>query len=145
MKRIVLGAIAVGVLTAAIVAPASGGLVEPVPQVYAPKDCETPKKKPHRITLACADDNALLRKMKWSSWGGEKAKGEGWFYINECDPNCAEGDFISYGVKAKLTKIKTKQCGGQTVDLYRRAKLRFIGEVPPHAGNLIEWKLACNA
>jgi hypothetical protein len=144
MKEIVIAAVAAGALAVSLAPSAIGG-IDPVGLVYAPHDCTTPKIEPNRITLACADDNALLRKMKWSSWGGERAKGEGWFYINECEPNCAEGNFVSYGVKAKLKKIKTKQCGGQTVDLYRRAKLRFIGEVPPHAGNLIEWKLACNA
>src|SRR5690349_21990066 len=30
---------------------------------------------------------------------------------------------ISYGAKVKLYKIKTKSCGGQTVDLYRKAKI----------------------
>ncbi len=144
MKKILIASIAAGALAFAVVSPATGGLVEPVPQVYAPKDCETPKKKPHRIVLACGDNNALLRHMEWSDWGGEKAVGTGELSINDCDPNCAEGTFIGYGVKAKLKKIKEKTCGGQLVDLYRRAKLRFIGEVPPHAGNLREWKLFCN-
>ena len=144
MKKILIASIAAGARVASVVSPASGGLVEPVPQVYAPKDCSTPKKKPHRITLACADADILLRKLDWSQWGGEKAKAEGWLYANNCDPNCAEGDFISYGAKVKLYKIKTKSCGGQTVDLYRKAKIRFIGEVPPHAGSLRDWKLFCN-
>jgi hypothetical protein len=144
MKKILIASIAAGALTASIAAPASGGLVEPIGLVYAPHDCTTPKQEPKRIVLACGDSNAYLGKMQWSEWGGEKAKGEGWFYMNDCDPNCADGHFISYGVKAKLFKIKEKTCGGQLVDLYRKAKLRFIGEVPPHAGNLIEWKLFCN-
>jgi hypothetical protein len=144
MKKIVIAAVAAGALAVSLAPSAIGG-IDPVGLVYAPHDCTKPKIEPKRIVLACADNNAYLGKMEWKSWGGEKAKGQGWFYENTCDPNCAEGDFVSYGVKAKLKKIKTKQCGGQTVDLYRRAKLRFIGEVPPQAGNLKEWKLFCNA
>lgn len=145
MKKILIASIAAGALAVAVAAPASGGLVEPVGLVYAPHDCTTPKIEPKRIVLACGDNNAYIGKAKWSEWGGEKAKGEAFLYVNDCDPNCAGGHFISYGVKAKLTKIKEKTCGGQLVDLYRHAKLRFIGEVPPHAGNLTDWKLFCNA
>jgi hypothetical protein len=144
VKKILIASIAAGALTAAVVAPAGAGLVEPVQQVYAPHDCTTPKKKPNRITLACGDANALLKKMEWSTWGGEKAEGTGWFAMNDCDPDCAGGHFITYGADVKLKKIKTGVCGGQTVDLYTVAKITFIGEVPPHANNLYKWKLACN-
>jgi hypothetical protein len=143
MKKILIASIAAGALVASIAGPATAGLVEPVGLVYAPKDCTTPKIEPHRITLACGDSNALLRHMHWDDWNTEKAKGQGELSINNCDPSCADGTFIGYGVKAKLDKIKEKTCGGQRVLLYRHAHLRFIGEVPPHAGNLTDWKLFC--
>ena len=98
MKKIVIASIAAGALAVSIAVPATAGLVEPVGLVYAPHDCTTPKIEPKRITLACGDANAYLGKMKWSDWGTEKAKGEGWYYENNCDPDCASGDFISYGV-----------------------------------------------
>ncbi len=145
MKKILIASIAAGALAVSVAVPATAGLVEPVGLVYAPHDCTTPKIEPKRITLACGDANAYLGKMKWSDWGTEKAKGEGWYYENNCDPDCASGDFISYGAKVKLFKIKEKTCGGQLVDLYRKAKVRFIGEVPPNAQVKQEWKLECNA
>ncbi|MDX6581294.1 MAG: hypothetical protein QOI10_478 [Solirubrobacterales bacterium] len=141
MKKALLGIAAAALLA---FAPAVTAGINPIGLVYAPHDCTTPKIEPHRITLACGDSGALLRKAQWSDWGGEKAKGEAFLAINDCDPNCADGHFITYGVKVKLDKIKEKTCGGQLVDLYRHAHLRFIGEVPPHAGNLTDWKLFCN-
>jgi hypothetical protein len=144
LKKALIASLAATALVVALAAPASGG-INPVGLVYAPHDCLTPKMEPHRITLACGDSGILLQKLQWSDWGGEKAKGTGWLAVNDCDPNCAEGTYITYGVKVKLTKIKEKTCGGQLVDLYRHAHLRFIGEVPPHARRLIDWKLLCNA
>ncbi len=144
MKKILIASIAAGALTAAVVAPAGAGLVEPVGLVYAPHDCTTPKIEPKRIVLACGDANAYVGKVKWSEWGGEKAKGEGWFYLNDCKPDCAGGTFHSYGAKVKLKEIETGKCAGQTVDLYTAAKIKFIGEVPP-GNHLRNWDLACNA
>lgn len=145
MKKILIASISAGLLAVAVAAPASGGLVEPIGLVYAPHDCTTPKIEPKRITLACGDANALLKKLEWSEWGGEKAKGTGWFAVNDCDPNCADGHFITYGAKVKLKEIETDaKCGGQQVDLYTHAKIKFIGEVPP-GNHLRNWDLACNA
>ena len=146
MRKIVIASIAAGALAVSVAAPASGGLVEPVGLVYAPHDCETPKIEPKRIVLACGDFNAYVGKAKWSEWGGEKAKGEAFLYVNDCKPDCASGRFTSYGAKVKLKDIeRDATCGGQTVDLYTTAKIKFIGEVPPHANNLKEWELACNS
>ena len=146
MKKILIASIAAGALAVAVAVPASAGLAEPVGLVYAPHDCTTPKIEPKRIVLACGDNNAYIGKAKWSEWGGEKAKGEAFLYLNDCDPNCAGGHFISYGAKVKLKDIESDAtCAGQTVDLYTTAKIKFIGEVPPHAGNLKKWELACNS
>lgn len=145
MKKILIASISAGLLAVAVAAPASGGLVEPVGLVYAPHDCTTPKIEPKRIVLACGDANAYVGKVKWSEWGGEKAKGEGWFYVNDCKPDCAGGTFHSYGAKVKLKEIETDvRCGGQRVDLYTHAKIKFIGEVPP-GNHLRNWELACNS
>ena len=145
MKKILIASIAAGAMAVSLAPAANGGLVEPVGLVYAPHDCTKPKIEPKRIVLACGDANAYVGKVKWSEWGGEKAKGEGWFYLNNCKPNCAEGDFISYGAKVKLKEIEADAtCGGQTVDLYTHAKIRFIGEVPPGT-HLRNWDLECNS
>ena len=145
MKKILIASIAAGALAVSIAVPATAGLVEPVGLVYAPHDCTTPKIEPKRITLACGDANAYLGKMKWSDWGTEKAKGEAFLYLNDCKPDCAGGHFVSYGAAVKLKDIETGTCAGQTVDLYTTAKIKFIGEVPPHARSLRKWELACNS
>ena len=145
MKKILIASIAAGAMAATLAPSASGGLVEPIGLVYAPHDCTTPKIEPKRIVLACGDNNAYIGKAKWSEWGGEKAKGEAFLYLNNCKPNCASGRFISYGAKVKLKDIESDaSCGGQQVDLYRTAKIKFIGEVPPNAQHLRKWNLLCN-
>ena len=145
MKKILIASIAAGAMAVAMAPSASGGLVEPIGLVYAPHDCTTPKIEPKRIVLACGDNNAYIGKAKWSEWGGEKAKGEAFLYLNNCKPDCASGRFISYGAKVKLKDIESDaSCGGQQVDLYRTAKIKFIGEVPPNARHLRKWDLLCN-
>jgi hypothetical protein len=51
--------------------------------------------KPQSITQFCGDGGAGVSDIKWSSWGSTSAKGTGTYYINGCDPDCADGK-ISY-------------------------------------------------
>jgi hypothetical protein len=45
--------------------------------------------KPTQITLACADDNAYLGSIHWSTWTSTQARGVGTYMLNSCNPNCA--------------------------------------------------------
>ncbi len=51
--------------------------------------------KPKSVTQFCADGGAGVTNIKWSTWGSSSAKGTGTYYINGCDPDCADGK-ISY-------------------------------------------------
>jgi hypothetical protein len=51
--------------------------------------------KPKSVTQFCADGGAGVTDIKWSAWGASSAKGVGTYYINGCDPDCADGK-ISY-------------------------------------------------
>jgi hypothetical protein len=35
------------------------------------------------------------------------------------------------------------QCAHMTLDMYQKAKLRYIGDAPPHANNLRSFGLDC--
>jgi hypothetical protein len=56
--------------------------------------CEIPnQQKPELIYFACADGNTGIGKIEWSSWEAVGATGVGEYFANDCDPDCAEGEF----------------------------------------------------
>ena len=114
-----------------------------VPQTYAPRDCTTPKQEPKSITLSCGDAGAVLKHLTWKNWSDKKVKGEGDLYLKDCDPNCVSGGTDRYRVKVKLHGLKTTQCAGQTIDMYTKAKLTYVGDAPPHANNLRKFPVDC--
>jgi hypothetical protein len=142
VKRLLIVGASVGLLGSAVIAgPATGGTTD----VYAPKDCTKPVIEPKRITLTCADDGIELKRMRWDEWNAPKVKGKGKVLINDCDPNCAAGDTDKYKVKVTLLNIKRYTCGGRTVQMYRRAHLRFPDEKPPNRNSLRSFQLSCNS
>jgi len=66
--------------------------------------------RPSTFTISCADGNSYLTKLKWSSWGST-ARADGVFTINNCDPYCAAGKFVSS--EAVVTLSKPKAVKGQ--------------------------------
>ena len=77
----------------------------PVPAVLA--DCNlangAPTVEPNTIVLACADGNALLTHLSWSSWTTTGAAGGGFFTHNTCAPDCARGTFVSVPARVQLS------------------------------------------
>jgi hypothetical protein len=69
-------------------------------------DCGYPEYKPQTLTEFCADAGNGVTKIKWSSWTSTKAVGTGSFYVNQCDPNCADGKIIWAKVKVVLSGAK---------------------------------------
>jgi hypothetical protein len=82
-------------------------------EVYG--NCKTPSVEPAEIVLACADDNALLESLHWTSWTATSATAVGTFVYNDCTPNCAEGHFHHVpGTRVTLT-VPARNPGGQRV------------------------------
>jgi hypothetical protein len=69
-------------------------------------DCGYPEYKPQSLTEFCADAGNGVTKIKWSSWTSTKAVGTGSLYVNQCDPNCADGKLIWAKVKVVLSGAK---------------------------------------
>ena len=56
--------------------------------------CEIPnQQKPELIYFACADGNTGIGKIEWSTWEATGAQGVGEYFANDCDPDCANGEF----------------------------------------------------
>lgn len=138
----ILAALTAIAATVALSATAGAG-INPVPQTYAPRDCTTPKIEPKSITLTCADSGAVLKHLRWKNWFEPKVKGEGDLYLKDCDPSCVEGGIDRYRVKVKLYDLQTVQCVGQTLDMYQKAKLRYLGDAPPNANRLRKFNVEC--
>lgn len=64
-------------------------------------NCEGRKQvEPRQFVLACADGNAYLDKLAWTSWTPSMGTAAGVFIVNDCNPFCAAGHFHSYQVLA---------------------------------------------
>jgi hypothetical protein len=69
-------------------------------------DCGYPEYKPQSLTEFCADAGNGVTKIKWSSWTSTKAVGTGSFYVELCDPNCADGKVVWTKAKVVLSGAK---------------------------------------
>jgi hypothetical protein len=63
--------------------------------------------RPSTFIISCGDGNSYLTKLKWSAWGSATARAVGVFTINNCDPYCAAGKFVSSDAVVTLSKPKT--------------------------------------
>lgn len=70
-------------------------------------DCEYPEQKPEAITLTCADGGQYVDDITWDTWSSSGAQGTGVYHVNDCDPNCAEGNFLSAPVTIQLSDLST--------------------------------------
>ena len=61
-----------------------------------------PQARPATMMLACADGNASLTGLRWSSWRGT-AQAAGTFRVNDCTPSCAAGSFHRFPAQVTLT------------------------------------------
>jgi len=96
--------IALTILTI-FIAPLAPPATAAAPPSYF-NDCGYPEYKPQSLTQFCADAGNGVTKIKWSSWTSTKAVGTGSFYVNLCDPNCADGKVVWSKAKVVLSGAK---------------------------------------
>jgi hypothetical protein len=77
--------------TFAVPASASGSLSSTVIQTCTGKQVT----RPTTFTISCGDGNSYLTKLRWRSWSAGSAKATGIYTVNNCDPYCAAGKFVS--------------------------------------------------
>jgi hypothetical protein len=103
-------------------------------------NCTRSQVRPRSIILACADDNAYLAKIQWTSFGGQTAAGSGVYAANTCTPSCVAGKLKSYPIT--FTATDAKPCPGG-VDDYRRLSITFTAAPPKSLGARYYPKLFC--
>lgn len=103
-------------------------------------NCTKSQVRPNSIILACADDNAYISKIKWTTFGGPTATGPGVYAANTCTPSCVAGKLKSYPIS--FTATNAKPCPGG-VDDYRRLSITFTATPPKSLGVRYSPKLFC--
>ncbi|HUB76434.1 MAG TPA: hypothetical protein VL977_05220 [Solirubrobacteraceae bacterium] len=103
-------------------------------------DCTKSQVRPAVVVLACADGNAYVNHIAWTSFGGATGAGSGSYVLNDCTPNCAGGKFHSYPVKFTLSNAKRCPDGH---DDYRRMAITFTGARPSTLGAHFNQQLFC--
>ena len=68
-------------------------------------------QKPSSITLTCADGGMYVSDITYSSWSETSAEGQGMFSMNDCNPDCADGNMINTPVTISLGKPKQDSQG----------------------------------
>jgi hypothetical protein len=61
-----------------------------------------PAVTPSTIVLACADANARLTHLAWTSWTPSFATASGEYTRNTCTPSCAQGTFVTSPALVRL-------------------------------------------
>jgi hypothetical protein len=101
---------------------------------YAPKDCTKPRIEPHSIVLSCSDAGLFVKHIEWDEWSADRAEGDGTLIANTCRPTCEAGNFKRYPAEIELKKVRTRNCGGTEVPLFRKAVLDFRRDRPDFPG-----------
>ncbi len=98
---------------------------------YVVLDCAFKTEvKPGTYVLTCADAGMGLEHTHWTSWTPELASGYGSEWVNDCEPNCAEGHFHHYRVLAVLWGSGNVK-GHPAERRYTHLTLIYTGARPP--------------
>jgi hypothetical protein len=94
-----------GVVITAMFSLSITTIAQAAPPAYV-NDCGYPAYKPESLTQYCADAGTGVVKIKWTSWTSTRATGTGSYYVNLCEPNCADGKLVWAKVKVVLSGAK---------------------------------------
>jgi hypothetical protein len=83
--------------------------------------------RPKSFVLACADGNAALVKLAWSTWVPGLASAKGTLVQNDCTPYCAAGHFHRYPALVVLWGSKAVGSGEHA---YTKLTLILTGARP---------------
>ena len=92
-------------------------------ETYASHNCSSQKIEPRQIMFACGDGGFYVDHLDWSSWRKYRARGEGIFHQNDCDPDCSRGTF--HARHGKITLKKRMWCEDAGKYFFRRAHIVY--------------------
>jgi hypothetical protein len=106
-------------------------------------NCGSIDYQPDVIFQACADGNIGVGEIVWDRWTKDGATGVGTFTVNDCEPDCASGKYLTSRVEITLTGSKPLQKfkGKEILD---HIKIEQVDKKKLPLNNLstLEWDLA---
>ena len=72
-------------------------------------NCGQLQYKSSKIIGACGDGGIGVTKIHWESWNKKHAEGKGLFFVNNCNPSCADGKIVESEVSVSLSKLAKEQ------------------------------------
>jgi hypothetical protein len=93
--------------------------------VAANADSGSPRYRPKRFWLS-GDATLLATKVRWRSYNGAIARARALGHVNDCDPDCADGHFVSHRMALRLSRPR-KICGRY---VYSRVRITWAGHPP---------------
>jgi hypothetical protein len=108
-RRAFASPVLIGLLVFAAMAPTAGAFRGQ--QVYAIGNCKSSEVRPSKIIFTCADGNYYATGIRYRSYGGAVAVAQATLHRNTCEPNCAQGHFVSTRATVRLFAIK--RCAGR--------------------------------
>lgn len=93
-----------------------------------------PVQRPGRIVLTCADAGMVLHSVRWTVWGSGDALGQGTVTVNSCQPDCADGEDISYPAEIVLDRVIPNGVGPQ----FSRWIVIYQDRTPDYSGRVVE-------
>jgi hypothetical protein len=90
--------------------------------------CESITKKPERVTTTCADFGEEVLDIKWTAWLANGAKGTGIHSVNDCLPDCADGNRVTTPVYLWLNGTTTDNKNYYLHNLFIVPRAAYDGE-----------------
>ena len=132
-RSLIVPALAVALLALATVPAGSA------PKTLFPGNCGKPTYKPTRILVAGGDGNNPRARIHGEWDGTDAASGTATAVVNDCEPNCAAGEFHRF--HAVVTLNKPKDCGRYRQ--FTRLVERFTDEKPDSTGSKVTERFPC--
>ena len=120
--------IAAALLLAAVTTVESHAYLGSKVYVAANADSTSPRYRPKRFWLS-GDATLLATKVHWRSYNGSVASARAVGQANDCNPDCADGHFVSHRMALRLSQPK-RTCGRY---FYSRVRITWAGN-PPFGG-----------
>lgn len=96
---------------------------------------------PEEVSLACADQNNVLRDLKWNNWNAPEATATGTAWVNDCDPSCADDAIKPYPVKVKVSR---QQDCGYNLNVYTRLDVTYLDAKPETEQRTEQHQIGCS-
>jgi hypothetical protein len=92
---------------------------------------------PSTFTMTCADSNYGLVGLEWQNWRAARAVATGDASMNNCSPDCADGQTLDYWVQVTASDPIAGPSGPE----YERLSINYLQAPPRGISNPDVWRI----